>query len=290
LLIELIQQVANGLVIGSTYSLMAAGLTMIFGMMAVINFAHGEFYMLGGFFAFQLIVSLNLNFYLSVFLAMVLVMAVGLICERVLLLPLREKSIDTTILVTIGLSIFLQNLALLYWGPTPKSIPIPFSAVPFRIGPVLITYSRVFAVIVTFVLILIVHLFIKKTIWGKAMRATFQDRDSARLSGVNVEKIFTSTFVLGSGLAAGAGALLGSIFLIYPTMGNLAILKAFVVVIMGGMGNLLGAIAGGLVLGITEGLGAGFVSSGFKDAIGFVFVIIILMFRPSGLFGKARRL
>ena len=287
---EILQQVVNGLVMGSTYALTAVGLTMIFGMMHVVNFTHGEFYMLGGFFAFQLTTFLHLNYYLAVAMAILAVMAVGFLCERVLLAPLREKSIDTTVLVTIGLSIFLQNLALLCWGPTPKSIPLPFSNAPLQWGPVVLTWSRILAVTITFGLIVLVHLLIQKSLLGKAMRATFQEKDAARLTGVDVERIYAFTFTLGSGLAAGAGALLGSIFLIYPTMGNIAILKAFIVVILGGMGNFLGAICGGLILGVTEGLGAGFVSSGYKDAIGFVLVILILMFRPSGLFGKARRL
>jgi branched-chain amino acid transport system permease protein len=289
-LTEVLQQVINGLIMGSTYALTAVGLTMIFGMMHVVNFTHGEFYMLGGFFAFQLTALLQLNYYLSVALAILAVMAVGFVCERVLLAPLREKSIDTTVLVTIGLSIFLQNLALLYWGPTPKSIPLPFSNMPLRWGPMVLTWSRILAVVITFGLIVLVHLLIQKSLLGKAMRATFQEKDAARLAGIDVERIYALTFTLGAGLAAGAGALLGSIFLIYPSMGNIAILKAFIVVILGGMGNFLGAIAGGLILGVAEGLGAGFVSSGYKDAIGFVLVILILMFRPSGLFGKARRL
>lgn len=290
MLAEILQQVINGLIIGSTYALAAVGLTMIFGMMHIVNFTHGEFYMLGGFFAYQLAAFLHLNYYLSVASAVMAVMAVGFVCERVLLAPLRGKSIDTTVLVTIGLSIFLQNLALLWWGPTPKSIPLPFSNMPLRWGPVVLTWSRVLAVTVTFALIVLVHVLIRKSLLGKAMRATFQEKDSARLAGVDVERIYALTFTMGSGLAAAAGALLGSIFLIYPAMGNMAILKAFIVVILGGMGNFLGAIFGGLILGVTEGLGAGFVSSGYKDAIGFVLVILILMFKPSGLLGKGRRL
>ncbi len=290
MLTEFLQQIVNGLVIGSTYALTAVGLTMIFGMMEVVNFTHGEFYMLGGFFLFQLISLFQLNYYLSVVVAVLAVMAVGFICEGVLLAPLRGKSIDTTVLVTIGLSIFLQNIALLCWGPTPKSIPLPFSNMPLRWGPIVLTWSRVLAVTITFGLIVLVHIFIRKSLLGKAMRATFQEKDSACLVGIDVDRIYAFTFTIGSGLAAAAGALLGSIFLIYPAMGNIAILKAFIVVILGGMGNFMGAICGGLILGVAEGLGAGFLSSGYKDAIGFVLVILILMIRPSGLLGKARKL
>lgn len=285
---EVGQQVVNGLIIGSTYSLMAAGLTLIFGIMRVVNFAHGEFYMLGGVFAYYFAQLAHVNYFVALALSVGAVMGVGFVCERLLLVPLRDQPSDTTILITIGLSIFLQNMVLLAVGSVPKSIPTPFPHRPVTIGSIFVTEATIFVAVVTIAAIGAVHLLITRTWLGRAMRATFQDRDAALLVGVDAGRIHTVTFTLGSGLAAAAGALLGSIFLVYPSMGNLAILKSFVVVIMGGMGNFLGAIFGGLILGVAEGLGAGFVSSGYKDAIGFVIVILILLFRPSGLFGSAK--
>lgn len=290
MIVEVIQQVVNGLVIGSTYSLMAAGLTLIFGIMRVINFAHGEFYMLGGVVTYVLVSAARLPYFAGLVLAVLGVAMLGLLCERILLLPIRDAGADATILVTIGLSILLQNGVLLTAGSVPKAIPTPFAETPVTLGPILSTRASLFAAAVTLVAILLVHAVMAYTWPGRAMRATFLDRDAALLVGVDAGRINAITFALGSALAATAGALLGSIFLVYPSMGTLAVLKAFVVVIVGGMGNFLGAILGGLTLGVAESLGAGFVSSGYKDAIGFVIVIVVLLVRPSGLFaaGPAR--
>ena len=284
MLVEFSQQVVNGLIIGSAYALMAVGLTLIFGMMDVVNFAHGEFYMLGAFFAYYLVSLLELDFYASVLLSILIVAAIGFLCERLLLKPLRKETIVTTVLVTIGLSIFLKNTALIIWGPRPKLIASPFALDAIHLGPIAVTEAKIFAFAVTVLAILLAHLGIQKTRLGRAMRATFQDKEAANLVGVSVSKIYALTFVLGAGLAATGGALIGTIFLVYPDMGELAAMKAFVVVIMGGMGSFMGAIFGGLILGIAETTGAGFISSGYKDAIGFIIVILILMFKPSGLF------
>lgn len=284
--VEFIQQIVNGLIIGSTYALMAIGLTLIFGMMNVVNFAHGEFYMLGGFFAYYLIGLLDLNFYLSVLLSVLIVVGTGLLCERLLLKPLRKETIITTVLVTIGLSIFLKNGALIIWGARPKLISSPFAIDAIQIGPIAVTQAKIFAFGVTVMSIFLAHLGIQKTRLGRAMRATFQDKEAASLVGISVSGIYALTFALGAGLAATAGALIGTIFLVYPDMGELAAMKAFIVVILGGMGSFIGAIFGGLILGVAEATGAGFISSGYKDAIGFTIVILILMFKPSGLFRR----
>lgn len=282
--VELSQQVVNGLIIGSVYALMAVGLTLIFGMMDVVNFAHGEFYMLGAFFTYYLVSFLELDYYASVLLSILFVVGVGFLCERLLLKPLRKETVITTVLATIGLSIFLKNSALIIWGPRPKLIDSPFALDAIHIGPIAVTEAKIFAFAVTVAAILFAHLGIQKTRLGRAMRATFQDKEASSLVGVSVSNIYVLTFVLGAGLAATAGALIGTIFLVYPDMGELAAMKAFVVVIMGGMGSFMGAIFGGLILGVAEAIGAGFISSGYKDAIGFILVILILMFKPSGLF------
>jgi branched-chain amino acid transport system permease protein len=192
-------------------------------------------------------------------------------------------------LVMIGLWIAMQNGELLIWSGVAKSIPHPFPTAPLVLGPVAIAPLRLFVLLLATALIAASWLLIQKTKLGRAMRATFQDRDTAALMGVDIGGIHTFTFAFGSALAAAAGALLGPIFLVYPSMGDLASLKAFSVVILGGLGNFAGALLGGLILGIAEELGAGYVSSGYRDAVGFVIIILVLLFRPAGLFARAER-
>jgi branched-chain amino acid transport system permease protein len=192
-------------------------------------------------------------------------------------------------LVMIGVWITMQNAELLGWGGVAKSVPTPFPTHPLVLGPVSVAPLRVFVFVVSGALILGTHLLLARTKLGRAMRATFQDRETAALMGVSIERIHTITFAFGAGLAAAAGALLGPVFLLYPSMGDLASLKAFSVVILGGLGNFAGAALGGLVLGVAEELGAGYVSSGYRDAVGFLMIVAVLLLRPSGLFARAER-
>jgi branched-chain amino acid transport system permease protein len=287
---SLLQHLLNGLVLGGTYALLGIGLTLIFGLMNVVNFAHGEFYTFGAYAAFGALALAGLDFFVALLAAIALGGGLGAVCERVLLRPLRGESIDTVMLVMIGLWIAMQNGELALWGGVAKSIPHPFPTAPLALGPLSIAPLRLFVLGAAAMLIVAAHLLIQRTRLGRAMRATFQDRDTAALMGVRIGRIHTVTFAFGSALAAGAGALLGPIFLAYPSMGDLASLKAFSVVILGGLGNLVGATIGGLILGIAEELGAGYVSSGYRDAVGFVIIILVLLFRPSGLFARAERI
>jgi branched-chain amino acid transport system permease protein len=280
----------NGLVLGGTYALLGIGLTLIFGLMNLVNFAHGELYTLGAYATFAALALGGLNFFAAIAAAIVLGGLAGALGERLLLRPLRDESIDTTMLVMIGLWIALQNAELLVWGGVARSIPHPFPTAPIVLGPVGIAPLRLFVVAIALALIVAAWLLIQRTRLGLAMRATFQDRETAALMGVRIGRIHTATFAFGSALAAAAGALLGPIFLAYPSMGDLASLKAFSVVILGGLGNLPGATLGGLLLGIAEELGAGYVSSGYRDAVGFVIIILVLLFRPSGLFARTERI
>lgn len=286
---QLLQHLLNGLLLGSTYSLLGIGLTLVFGLMNVVNFAHGEFYTLGAYGAFAALVAASLNFFLAIPVAILAGALIGAACERLLLRPLRAASIDTTMLVMIGLWITLQNAELLAWGGVAKSVPTPFPTEPVAWGPVSVSRLRIFVFVMSALLILGAHLVLTRTRLGRAMRATFQDRETAALMGVSIERIHTVTFALGAGLAAAAGALLGPVFLLYPSMGDLAAQKAFCVVILGGLGNFVGAAVGGLLLGIAEELGAGYVSSGYRDAVGFVIIVLMLLVRPSGLFARAER-
>ena len=287
---QLLQHLVNGLVLGGTYALLGIGLTLIFGLMNLVNFAHGEFYTLGAYVTFAALALSGWNFFLAIALAIVVGAVAGAVCERVLLAPLRDESIDTTMLVMIGLWIALQNAELLAWGGVAKSIPHPFRTAPIVVGPVGIAPLRLFVVLTALALIALSWVLIQRTRLGRAMRATFQDRETAALMGVRIGRIHTVTFAFGSALAAAAGALLGPIFLAYPSMGDLASLKAFSVVILGGLGNLAGATLGGLILGVAEELGAGYVSSGYRDAVGFVIIILVLLLRPAGLFARSERI
>ncbi|MET0471796.1 MAG: branched-chain amino acid ABC transporter permease [Xanthobacteraceae bacterium] len=287
---ELLQHLVNALILGSTYALLGIGLTLIFGIMRVVNFTHGELYALGAYAVFFLEVSLGVNFFLALVLAVIVGCAVGAVIEFVLLRPLLDADIDTTMLVMIGAWIVMQNTELLYWGGVSKAVMTPFPDEPLQIGPVFVSWLRLFVLVVALILIGATYALINRTKLGKAMRATFQDRDTAALMGVNIKGIYTATFAIGSGLAAAAGALLGPVFLVTPSMGDLASLKAFAIVILGGLGNITGATLGGFILAFVEEIGAGYISSGYRDAMGFLIIIIVLLFKPTGLFARAERI
>jgi len=279
------QTIFNGLLIGSSYALIAMGLTVIFGLMNIANFAHGQFYMLGGFLAYFCTVTIGANYFLAMVLAVFMVVLFGILLDRTIFKRLRGEALISSVLATIGLSILLENFALLAWGPRPEAIPSPLPITPVEIGPVFATTPRLFAVGVTIAVIIVIHVLLHHTRVGKAMRATFQQQEAAALAGINIDRLYSIAFGVGAGLAALGGVLLGSIFFVHPTMGGIATLKAFVVVILGGMGSFVGAIVGGLFLGIAESFGTLF-SSAYKDAIGFILVILVLLYRPEGLFRK----
>jgi branched-chain amino acid transport system permease protein len=275
--------------LGGTYALLGIGLTLIFGIMRVVNFTHGELYAFGAYMMYMLVMLLGVNFFLALPLAVVLGVALGAIMEVTLLRKLRGADIDTTMLVMIGAWIALQNAEQLIWTGVAKSIDHPFPTAPLVIGSVSVAWNRVFVFTVALVLIVGSHALINHTKLGKAMRATFQDRHTAALMGIQIGTINTATFALGSGLAAAAGALLGPVFVAYPTMGDLAAAKAFAIVILGGLGSVVGATVGGFILAFVEELGAGYISSGYRDAMGFLLIILILVFRPTGLFAQKER-
>lgn len=289
----LVQQVLDGLMIGAAYALMAVGLTIIFGLMDVVNFAHGEFYMLAAFLLFQLAGVMGVSYFLALPLAVLSVGILGVAVQRTLIRRLQGRSrlsyLYATSIATIGLSITLQNTAQLAWGAVPKSIPQPFPVQPILLGDVALSPIRLFIVVASVVVIALLGFGLMRTMAGRMIRATFQDRDAAALIGLPVDRIDALAFGGGAMLAALGGALLGSAFQVYPTMGGLATLKAFVVVILGGMGSFPGAIAGGFLLGVSESLAAGYLSAGLKDAVGFVVVVAVLMIRPTGLLPAVRR-
>ena len=286
---QLLQHLVNAVVLGGTYALLGIGLTLIFGIMRVVNFTHGELYAFGAYTIYLMAAALGLNFFFGLVVAIVAGMLLGAMIEVALLRPMRGADVDTVMLVMIGAWIVMQNTELLIWGGVAKAIVTPFPDAPLVIGPVSISWLRVFVLAAALLLILAAYALVYRTKLGKAMRATFQDSDAAALMGVHIKGIHTATFAIGSGLAAAAGALLGSVFLVTPTMGDLASLKAFAIVILGGLGNITGATIGAFVLALVEELGAGYVSSGYRDAMGFLIIIVVLLFKPTGLFARAER-
>ncbi len=284
------QHIVNALFLGGTYALLGIGLTMIFGIMHVVNFTHGELYTFGAYMMYAFVMALGVNFFVAIPIAILLGVVLGALIELMLLRRLRGADIDTTMLVMIGAWIMLQNAEQFVWSGIAKSVTTPFPYEPLVIGAVSIGWDRVFVFFAALVLIAATYLLINRTRLGTAMRATFQDPETAALMGIRVDWIYTITFALGSGLAAAAGALLGPVFVVTPTMGNLAALKAFAIVILGGLGNLAGATIGGFVLAFVEELGAGYISSGYRDAMGFLMIIVILVLRPQGLFAQKERI
>lgn len=280
----------NAVILGGTYALLGIGLTLIFGIMRVVNFTHGELYAFGAYAVYLFAAALGLNFFLGLAVAILAGVLLGALIEVTLLRPTRNADIDTVMLVMIGAWIVMQNTELLAWGGVAKSIVTPFPDAPLVIGPVSISWLRVFVLLVALALIVGSYVLIHRTKLGKAMRATFQDTDTAALMGVHIKGIHTATFAIGSGLAAAAGALLGPVFLVTPTMGDLASLKAFAIVILGGLGNITGATIGGFILALVEELGAGYISSGYRDAMGFLIIIVVMLFKPTGLFARAERI
>jgi branched-chain amino acid transport system permease protein len=275
--------------LGGTYALLGIGLTLIFGIMRVVNFTHGELYAFGAYMMYALVMLLGVNFFLALILAVVLGVALGWLVEFSLLRRLRGADMDTTMLVTIGAWIVLQNTEQLAWTGVAQSISNPFPDEPLIIGAISISWNRLFVLVTALVLISATYALITFTKLGKAMRATFQDRETAALMGVDINRIYGATFALGSGLAAAAGGLLGPVFVVQPAMGDLAASKAFAIVILGGLGSFLGAMIGGFVLAFAEEFGAAYISSGYRDAMGFLLIIAILLFKPTGLFAQKVR-
>jgi len=284
-----LQQLLNGLVVGSIYSLIAIGLTMIFGVMKISNFAHGDFGMVGAYIALFVVGVIPgwLGWVGSVLAAAVVVGLLGIVSERLVFRPLMTRWTDIdTIMVSIGLFILLENLAQLLFGATPQMIPDPFNNATIDFGVASTSVLRLFCFGFSMLTITILQLYLNRTRMGVAIQATSQNRFAAQLMGINIDFVYMLTFGVGAALAGIGGVLYGTLFAVHPLMGALPTLKAFVVVILGGMGSIRGAILGGFILGVAEAIGGNYIAMGYRNAIGFVIIIAVLLIRPSGLFGK----
>ena len=280
----LAQVLINGLMLGAIYLLMAVGFTLVFSMMRIVNFAHGEFYMLGGVFTYLAVTVAGLNFMLALLAAGLGAFIIGVIVEYLVFRKFRGDEMNAMI-AALGLSIIIQNVVLLIFGPSPVSLNAPVSgAVAF--GPLTIPAPRLFVFIAALAIFGMFHLFMARTATGRALRALAQDPEVARIQGIRIDRLIPVTFGIGVALAALAGGLMAPLFSVSPFAGITPMLKAFIVVILGGLGSIPGAVVGGLLLGILESFSTTFIGGSSADILQMLVVILVLLFRPWGLMGQ----
>lgn len=282
------QFLISGITAGSIYALTALGFTIIFNSTNIINFAQGEFVMLGGMFAYYFFSVVKLPLLLAVFLAIIVVTLIGGLFERLAIYPQRRASVLTLIIITIGGSILFKSLALHLFGENPVSIPPFLKNDPIKVFGAAVLPQEILVVIVTLIVFLVLQFFYKRTLVGKAMRACADNQLAAQLVGINISNFVFLSFALSAGLGALGGALITPISLTSFEIGGMIGLKGFAAAILGGLGNPLGALVGGVLLGVLESVSIGFISAGFKDAIALLVLLLVLFLRPTGILGKAR--
>ncbi len=284
------EQLLNGLTLGSTYALIALGYTMVYGIIQLINFAHGEIYMFGAFAGLLLVTVFGVNIVVALIGAMVFCMLLGMLVERIAYRPLRGKSSRLSALISaIGVSIFLSTLMALIRGPNTTRYPEVINISTYQIGPVSLSSLQIIILVVAALLMVGLQIMVQKTRIGKAMRACSQDLEASYLMGVNVNRVISFTFAVGSALAAAGGVMVGVYYnAVWPYMGMMAGLKAFAAAVLGGIGSIPGAMIGGLTLGVLEIFGVAYLSSSYKDAIAFAILILVLIIRPQGILGQKK--
>jgi branched-chain amino acid transport system permease protein len=300
---QLLQQIINGLSLGSIYALIALGYTMVYGILKLINFAHSEVFMVGAYAGFYTAGAFGIEgveasggafpLYLAVVVllaAMAASATLGVSIERFAYRPVRSAPRLTPLITAIGMSLLLQNLGMLIFSPNPRRYPAIIKEVRFEVGGVILTNIKLTIFLVTVLLMVGLWYLVQRTWTGRAMRAVSVNLDAAKLMGVDTDRTITATFAIGSGLAAAGGILFGlDQMTINPLMGVLTGLKAFVAAVLGGIGNIPGAVVGGLLIGLAEQLVAGYISPDYRDAITFVILIVILILRPEGILGVVRQ-
>ncbi len=297
------QQLINGITLGSIYGLIAIGYTMVFGIIGMVNFAHGDVFMLSTFIALIFLMaltqilglgSLAVALFIVLILGMLLTSLWSWVIERLAYRPLRNAPTLATLIAAIGMSFILQNVGQAIIGPSPRSVPQLLSnKALFQIGGVSFALNELFVAAITIPLLVGLTWFVQKTRQGKAMRATAQDRDAAAMMGIDIDRTISRTFIIGGALAGAAGFLFGSAFVFSNTMGFIPGIKAFAAAVLGGIGNIRGAMIGGLLLGVAENLiptapwsGTAWIGIQWTDVVAFVILILILVFRPTGILGE----
>ena len=280
-------QLFIGISLGSIFALIALGYTMIYGIIKLINFAHGDIYMVGAYIGFFAITQAHLSVVPALLISLVVTGFLGMLVERLAYKPLRHAPRISVLITAIGVSFFLEYTTMYFVSPTPRTFPAMFGDVAVTVGGIVINGQQMLILGITAVLMVILTYIVQKTKTGKAMRAASFDTETAELMGINSDRIISITFGIGSALAAVAGVLVGIYYnSIDPLMGIMPGLKAFVAAVLGGLGILPGAVVAGLILGVVEALVSGFISSTFRDAAAFAILILVLLVRPAGIFGK----
>ncbi len=287
-----LQQLINGLQLGFVYALIALGYTMVYGIVRLINFAHGDVFMIGAYLGFFAMANWHLPFPVAIVVAMVGCGLLGVLIERIAYKPLRNAPRISALITAMGVSLFIQNFTNLnfVFGPAPRPFPRPFPVQTFDLGGVAITNIQIIVFGVSILLMVALTLFVNNTRTGRAMRAVSQDKDTARLMGINVNTMISITFGIGSALAGAGGVLYGIAYpQIQPMMGVMPGLKAFVAAVLGGIGIIPGAMLGAVIMGVVETFTSAYISSTLRDAVAFGILILVLLVRPAGLLGKKQR-
>ena len=283
-----IQSLINGVLIGGVYSLVAIGLTLIFGVMKIINFAHGALMMVGMYTCYWSVALLGINPYLSILIVIPLLFLVGFLIQRFLINAIITAPEHNQLLLTLGVSLFLENLALFLWSPDYRVLTTPLADVNFYLGDISLSLVRLLAFVLAMLCTAALYLVLTRTELGKAIRAASEEPEGAILMGINVRRIYWVSFGMGAACAGVSGAAVAPFFPVYPHVGGLFVITAFVVVVLGGMGSFLGAFFGGIIIGVADSVGAMFLPGSMKAIISFSIFILILLFKPSGLFGGRR--
>ncbi len=292
----ILQQLISGVAIGMAYALIAIGYSMVYGILKFINFGHGAVYRVGTYVAYFIWITLHKtipvwpSFIIATLLSIIISACFGMLMEIVAYRPTRGRSRLTTFMSSVGMALLVTYGMEFLAGPMPRPTPQLFPGIRFQIGGAVITGMQIFMLATALLLLVLLNLFVTKTWAGKRIRACSEDMGAAYLMGINVNRSVSLTFAIGSGLGAVAGILIGVYYsAVYPTMGWIAGLKGFICAVTGGIGSIPGAMLGGLLLGLGENLGAGFISSGFRDAIAFTILILVMLFRPTGIFAREQR-
>jgi branched-chain amino acid transport system permease protein len=282
----ILQLLVSGILLGGVYALVSIGLTLIFGVLDVVNFAHGEFLMIGMYAVFWICTLLHIDPYVSLLLVAPLLFFIGLFVGKTVIRQTIGAPSSVQIFATVGVSLILMNGALVLWKADFRSVPTAYASGALTLGPVFIGYPQLMSFIGAIVFSAMLFPFLRYTYLGKAIRATAQDRRAAMLMGIDIQKIYIFTFGIGIALVGIASSLLAPIYSIYPGIGAQFVLVAYVAVVLGGLGNIPGAILGSLIIGITETFSGFFISPGWRQAIYYAVFILVLIFRPQGLFGQ----
>jgi branched-chain amino acid transport system permease protein len=278
----------NGLLLGGLYAVTALGFSMIFGVMGLMNVVHGELLVLGAYLCLFISRALGVDPFLSTLIVAVLLFVLGYLLQLSVFNPVIERGVEPALLTAFGLSIIAQSLFLFYWTTNTRSINTGYSRIGLKVFGIHLPVMYLISFGLSLVLIAGVHLFMTRTYLGKAIRAATQDPETAQVMGVNVKRVYAFTYALAAAIAALGGTLIGMTFSFVPSSGLSWLLKGFVIVVLGGMGSIVGTLAAALLLGVVEGIGAATMGIGYRDLIGLVIILVVLVARPTGLFGRAR--